>query len=58
MSQLPPDSISPSAEAVPQWMLDLDRVGFARRIFMARKWYGGDWWFVVFSALLDRKSVV
>lgn len=37
---------------VPQWQLDLDRVGFVRKIFMARKWYGGDWWFVVFSALL------
>jgi ABC-type amino acid transport substrate-binding protein len=33
-------------------MLDLDRVGFARRIFMARKWYGGDWWFVLFSSIL------
>jgi peptide/nickel transport system permease protein len=52
MAQLPPDTISPSAEAVPQWMLDLDRVGFVRRVFMARKWYGGDWWFVVFSAVL------
>lgn len=52
MAQIPPGSISPSGEAVPQWMLDLDRVGFARRIFMARKWYGGDWWFVLISALL------
>jgi len=37
---------------VPQWQLDLDRVGFVRKIFLARKWYGGDWWFVVLSALL------
>jgi peptide/nickel transport system permease protein len=40
------------AEAVPQWRLDLDRVGFVRRIFMARRWYGGDWWFVAISAVL------
>ncbi len=39
-------------EAVPQWQLDLDKVGFVRKMFLARKWYGGDWWFVVFSALL------
>ncbi|NMC13208.1 MAG: ABC transporter permease subunit [Chloroflexi bacterium] len=37
---------------VPQWQLDLDRVGFVRKIFLARKWYGGDWWFVVLSAFL------
>lgn len=43
---------SPSAETVPDWMLELDRVGFVRRMLMARKWYGGDWWFVVISALL------
>jgi peptide/nickel transport system permease protein len=39
-------------EAVPQWQLDLDRVGFVRKIFLARKWYGGDWWFVAISAVL------
>jgi peptide/nickel transport system permease protein len=43
---------SPSAESVPDWMLELDRVGFVRRMLMARKWYGGDWWFVVISAFL------
>jgi peptide/nickel transport system permease protein len=37
---------------VPQWQLDLDRVGFVRRMFLARKWYGGDWWFVLISAIL------
>jgi peptide/nickel transport system permease protein len=43
---------SPSAEAVPDWMLELDRVGTVRRMLMARKWYGGDWWFVVISAAI------
>ena len=38
--------------SVPEWQLDLDKVGFVRRIFLARKWYGGDWWFVLISALL------
>lgn len=53
MSNTQPDfDFSPSAETVPDWMLELDRVGFVRRMLMARKWYGGDWWFVVISALL------
>lgn len=39
-------------EAVPQWQLDLDRVGWVRRALLARKWYGGDWWFVVISAII------
>lgn len=37
---------------VPQWQLELDRVGVLRRLFLARKWYGGDWWFVLVSAIL------
>lgn len=37
---------------VEKWQLELDRVGFVRKIFMARKWYGGDWWFIAFSALV------
>jgi len=41
-----------STEEVPQWLLDLDKVGFMRRLFLARKWYGGDWWFVAISAVL------
>lgn len=41
-----------SANSVPDWMLDLDRVGFVRKLFLARKWYGGDWWFVAISAVL------
>jgi len=41
-----------SAEEVPEWLLDLDKVGFVRRLFLARKWYGGDWWFVAISAVL------
>jgi peptide/nickel transport system permease protein len=41
-----------TANSVPDWMLDLDRVGFVRKLFLARKWYGGDWWFVAISAVL------
>jgi len=37
---------------VPDWQLELDRVGLVRRIFLARKWYGADWWFVALSAVL------
>ncbi len=39
-------------EEVPEWLLDLDRVGFVRRLLFARKWYGGDWWFVLISGIL------
>ena len=41
-----------SSEETPEWLLDLDKVGFVRRLFIARKWYDGDWWFVAISAVL------
>jgi peptide/nickel transport system permease protein len=50
--QDPTPSGSPSTTVVPQWQLDLDRAGFLRRALLARKWYGGDWWFVVLSGIL------
>jgi len=37
---------------VPEWQLELDKVGFVRRLLLARKWYKGDWWFVLISAIL------
>ena len=40
------------SDAVPEWQLELDKVGFVRKLFLARKWYGGDWWFVLVSAIL------
>jgi peptide/nickel transport system permease protein len=43
---------TPTPNEVPEWLLDLDKVGFVRRLFLARKWYGGDWWFVAISAVL------
>lgn len=43
---------TPKEHTTPQWQLDLDRVGFVRKLFLARKWYGGDWWFVLLSAIL------
>jgi peptide/nickel transport system permease protein len=36
----------------PEWLLELDKVGFVRKLFLARKWYGGDWWFVAISSVL------
>jgi len=46
--ELPPEV---AAEA-PTWEAELQRVGFIRRIFMARRWYGADWWFVTISAVM------
>jgi len=43
---------TPTPNEVPEWLLDLDKVGFVRRLFLARKWYSGDWWFVAISAVL------
>ncbi|MFQ5855456.1 MAG: ABC transporter permease [Anaerolineae bacterium] len=36
----------------PEWQEELDRVGLLRRVLRARRWYGGDWWFVVIGASL------
>ncbi|MGD0708960.1 MAG: ABC transporter permease [Anaerolineaceae bacterium] len=33
------------------WEVELKQVGFVRRLFMARRWYGADWWFVAVSAV-------
>jgi peptide/nickel transport system permease protein len=37
---------------IPDWESELERVGFARRLLQARKWYGADWWFVAISSLM------
>ena len=34
------------------WEDQLERVGFVRRIFLARRWYGADWWFVAISTVM------
>lgn len=35
-----------------EWQVELERVGFVRRIFNARRWYGADWWFVAISTVM------
>jgi len=45
----------PSPETVaepPAWESELQEVGLVRRIFMARRWYGADWWFVSISSVM------
>jgi len=42
------------SETIPEgttWEVELKQVGFVRRLFMARRWYGADWWFVAISAV-------
>ncbi len=39
-------------QPVEKWQIDLDKVGFFRKLVMARKWYGGDWWFILISAII------
>lgn len=36
----------------PDWQKDLDQAGFVRRLLLARRWFGADWWFAVFSGVL------
>jgi peptide/nickel transport system permease protein len=45
------DEIKPDVEK-ESWQEDLQKVGFVRRLFQARQWYGADWWFVAISALM------
>jgi peptide/nickel transport system permease protein len=40
------------APEVESWEGELERVGFVRRMFLARRWYGADWWFVAISAVM------
>lgn len=40
------------AETAGAWQKDLAEVGFLRRLFLARRWYGADWWFAVISGIL------
>jgi peptide/nickel transport system permease protein len=42
----------PDPGQIADWELELQKVGFARRIFMARKWYRTDWWFVAISTVM------
>lgn len=39
-------------DAIPQWQRDLEQAGFLRRLLLARRWYGADWWFAVLSSVL------
>jgi peptide/nickel transport system permease protein len=44
-----------SQEQVPHaatWRDELADVGFIRRVFLSRRWYGPDWWFVAVSAVM------
>jgi len=34
------------------WEDQLERVGLVRRMFLARRWYGADWWFVAISTVM------
>ncbi|MGB7537605.1 MAG: ABC transporter permease subunit [Anaerolineales bacterium] len=45
------NEIKPDVEK-ENWQEDLQKVGFVRRLFQARQWYGADWWFVTISALM------
>ena len=43
---------APQPEPLPDWEEELARVGLVRRAFMARRWYGPDWWFVVIGSVI------
>jgi peptide/nickel transport system permease protein len=39
-------------DEVETWEVELERVGFVRRLLNTRRWYGADWWFVAISSLM------
>lgn len=52
MSEEQSQIIRNSEDTRPEWQRDLDRAGFLRRLLLARRWYGADWWFAVISGVL------
>ena len=46
------EQLPETAPEVESWESELEQVGFVRRMFMARRWYGTDWWFVAISSLM------
>lgn len=47
-----PDTAAPEETTQQRWEDDLAQVGFVRRLLLARRWYGGDWWFVTIAILM------
>jgi peptide/nickel transport system permease protein len=45
--ELPSENLSEETT----WEVELKRVGFIRRLLLARRWYGADWWFVAISTV-------
>jgi len=43
---------SPEAPDRQEWEEQLSRVGLIRRLLLARRWYGADWWFVAISSAM------
>ncbi len=52
------DELRDTAPEAASWETDLERVGFVRRMFMARRWYGADWWFVAISSLMVAAFII
>ena len=46
------EEIPETTSETQNWEDQLERVGFVRRIFLARRWYGADWWFVAISTVM------
>jgi len=46
------EKLPETATEISAWKQDLQKVGFVRRILMAREWYGADWWFVAISTFM------
>ena len=46
------DQMEETPTEVAEWELELQRVGFVRRVLRARKWHGADWWFVAISSVM------
>jgi len=49
---LPDQQLDETIQDDPTWADELRDVGWMRRLIMARKWYGADWWLVTISSFM------
>jgi peptide/nickel transport system permease protein len=47
-----PEPKPETTEEPVTWEVELQRVGFVRRLLNSRRWYGLDWWFVAIGGVL------
>lgn len=52
------DQLPENVPEAESWESELERVGFVRRIMLARRWYGADWWFVAIATVMVAAFII